>query len=439
MQAPKRTPEGLAFTWAAVPDALRYGLLVGLVDAPLPPIEAILKREVPNFALLGIPARYTAAREQGPAGDDERQYGLIAYRADGSIVPVAAVRFYRAPDAPRDREYFTLAPPALSRPAQRPAGQTVAGARPVIPSAPPAAPASSPASRVPGARTIAEVVALFGRSRPLAPSPSDDPALVALLDEAELYLLPHRQDLVEAGRLLDRAAALVPADPRLQSLRQRLRDAQDAGAARRAEALLQDARHWSQGGEHWQAAALYEQVLAQQPDHAEARDALARARLQGRWTALMAGASEEKLRRVGDEFAASAPDLAAQSYAAAFAIRPASATLHRWLLALVHGGQRQLVVETARRGVQALRADGQLADDPDHEQALARLQQTFDAGPTPAAAEEALRAFRRTLGRFFPPGEEETGSAERALARPPALEVAAGQARGGPGDVREDQ
>jgi tetratricopeptide (TPR) repeat protein len=292
---------------------------------------------------------------------------------------------------------------------------------------------------VPGARTIAEVVAFFGRSRPLAPSPSDDPALVALLDEAELYLLPHRRNLVEAGRLLDRAAALVPADPRLQSLRQRLRDAEGAGAAQKVEVLLQDARRWAQEGEHWQAAALYEQVLAQQPQHTEAHDALARARLQGRWTALMAGASEERLRRVGDEFAPSAPDLAARSYAAAFKARPASATLYGWLLALVHSGQSQLVVETARRGVQALRADGQLADDPAHEQALARLKQAFDSGPTSAAAEEALRAFRRTLGRFFPPGAEATGSEEQEVRQPPAQEVAAGQPRGGPGEARGEQ
>src|SRR6059058_3047382 len=126
MQRQTRPQEGLAMTWDAVEDAGRYAFIVGLVAAAPPPLDVIMRGGTREFALLGIPTRFTGAVDLGSPAGDERQYALVAYRADGSVVPVPNLRFHTARRAPRDREFYSLLPPALEReapatPADRPA------------------------------------------------------------------------------------------------------------------------------------------------------------------------------------------------------------------------------------------------------------------------------------------------------------------------------
>ncbi len=108
-----RAEEGLALAWQAVPGAMRYGLIIGLPDVPLPPLDVVMKGALRGFTIMGIPVRFTGAVDVGSPVGEDRQYSLIAYRGDGTIVPVPGVGYYPARQAPRDRDYHLLQPPAL--------------------------------------------------------------------------------------------------------------------------------------------------------------------------------------------------------------------------------------------------------------------------------------------------------------------------------------
>jgi hypothetical protein len=110
-----REQAGLALIWQPVAGAVRYGFIVGIADAPVPSLDAIMRREIREFALLGIPPRFTGAIDVGSPVGEERQYGLVAYRGDGSLVAVPNLEFFPARSAPRDRDYYLVSPPALER------------------------------------------------------------------------------------------------------------------------------------------------------------------------------------------------------------------------------------------------------------------------------------------------------------------------------------
>ncbi|MDB5075136.1 MAG: hypothetical protein JWO42_1315, partial [Chloroflexi bacterium] len=115
LQREVRPTEGLAVTWQPIPEAIRYGLIVGVIGAVAPPIVEIMRGSSREFALVGIPPRFTGAVDIGTPVGEERQFGLIAYRTDGTMVPVPGIRFYPARSAPRDREYHAVMPPPLER------------------------------------------------------------------------------------------------------------------------------------------------------------------------------------------------------------------------------------------------------------------------------------------------------------------------------------
>ncbi len=133
-QRQTRQAEGLALTWSPVPGVIRYGFVVGFPDLPVPPVDVIMKGATRDFAVMGVPAKYSGAVDLGSPIGEERQYGLIAYRGDGSIVPVPGVRFVGARSAPRDREYHSLLPPELVRSQPiAPAASTPAATAPEMP------------------------------------------------------------------------------------------------------------------------------------------------------------------------------------------------------------------------------------------------------------------------------------------------------------------
>jgi len=133
-----RAEEGLALAWQAVPGAMRYGLIIGLADVPLPPLDVVMKGAQRSFTIMGIPVRFTGAVDVGSPVGEDRQYSLIAYRGDGTIVPVPGVGYYPARQAPRDREYHLLQPPALAAEPQpapappEPAPEPVSGPAPAL-------------------------------------------------------------------------------------------------------------------------------------------------------------------------------------------------------------------------------------------------------------------------------------------------------------------
>ncbi|MGH2344521.1 MAG: hypothetical protein ACRDG4_04805, partial [Chloroflexota bacterium] len=113
LQTETRPDEGLALTWIEVSGAIRYGLVIGVPGVPMPDLDVIMRGQTREFAILGIPARFTGAVDIGTPAGATRQFGLVAYRNDGGIFPVSSVRIYPARSAPRDREYHAVVPPAL--------------------------------------------------------------------------------------------------------------------------------------------------------------------------------------------------------------------------------------------------------------------------------------------------------------------------------------
>jgi hypothetical protein len=235
-----------------------------------------------------------------------------------------------------------------------------------------------------------------------AASPSTGPlpaALVALLEEAELYLLPQWADYAEVARLLDRVEQEAPNHVRILELRERLRDAQQGGGAQDVTPLLREAEECLARHDFWEAVDLYEQALAKQPENADARSGVERARMLARWSAQWTGATGDaaRLQTLGDEYAALAPDLAHQAYTAAFAATPTVEALHGLLVSLVRGNRGAAVVATARDGVVALRIAGRLAADGEQDSALETLARCGEPGLPEAEAERMIAAFSRLL------------------------------------------
>jgi hypothetical protein len=115
-QAHRRPQEGLALFWAPVTGVLRYACLIGYADLAAPTLDAVMRGNAPGFTLLGIPPQYSGAVDVGSPVGEERQYSLVAYCASGIL---QAVDFQVSParGAPRDREYHSMMPQSLSRPA----------------------------------------------------------------------------------------------------------------------------------------------------------------------------------------------------------------------------------------------------------------------------------------------------------------------------------
>ncbi len=113
LQTETRPDEGLALTWIEVSGAIRYGLVIGVPGVSMPDLDVIMRGQTRQFAILGVPARFTGAVDIGTPAGATRQFGLVAYRNDGGIFPVSSLRIHPARSAPRDREYHAVVPPAL--------------------------------------------------------------------------------------------------------------------------------------------------------------------------------------------------------------------------------------------------------------------------------------------------------------------------------------
>jgi len=243
-----------------------------------------------------------------------------------------------------------------------------------------------------------------GVERPVGDATVRAPELAALLDEAELHLRWAGGDERDVARLLDQARALDASDHRLHELQEQLRQRQEAGSAGGAsppvEQLLAEARRLVDKGDYWPAVDLYTQVLAVQEHNDEARQGVERARTLALWTALMAGSRRDawRLRRIGNEFA-HAPDLAAQSFDASFALRPTVAALQGWLLALARDKGGDAVMETARQGVETLRECGRVGAGatPAQESALDRIEREAREHADLSALEAAVADLATAL------------------------------------------
>ena len=235
---------------------------------------------------------------------------------------------------------------------------------------------------------------------PAAPLPA---ALAAVLDEAELYLLPQWADHEAALRLLEQAEREAPEHPRVRDLRARLEAAQGGGDnSAQLAALLEEADRSLKDQDYWAAVDHYERILSEEPEHEGALAGIARARLRARWPTRLAGASGDSaaLRTLGDEAATEAPDLAGQAYAAAFAIQPDVDVLRGWLIAFVHAGHGEVVPGTARRAVKVLEERGKILPAPAVSQALDGLDEA--AAGDSAGAESAANHLCDTLVSAVP-------------------------------------
>ena len=190
-QRQTRQAEGLALTWSPVSGVIRYGFVVGFPDLPVPPVDVIMKGATRDFAIMGVPAKYSGAVDLGSPVGEERQYGLIAYRGDGSIVPVPGVRFVGARSAPRDREYHSLLPPELVR------------SQPVAPAAPPpaaTAPETPPRTADPWAalQELDTRPAEAAAPTPAAPAPMTPPPAAPPVDPWDVLNTPMDDERVAA-------------------------------------------------------------------------------------------------------------------------------------------------------------------------------------------------------------------------------------------------
>src|SRR5665213_2622462 len=105
LQTETRPSDGLAITWVGVSGAIRYGLIIGVQGVPMPDLDVIMRGQTRQFAILGIPARFTGVVDIGTPAGATRQFGLVAYRSDGGIFPISPLSIFPARGAPRDREY----------------------------------------------------------------------------------------------------------------------------------------------------------------------------------------------------------------------------------------------------------------------------------------------------------------------------------------------
>ncbi len=227
---------------------------------------------------------------------------------------------------------------------------------------------------------------------PAPPLPAD---LGALLDEAELYLLPQWADSDAALSLAEQVEREAPGHPRTRAIRARIESMRSAGGAgsdqgdsTQIAGLLEKAGRSMNDRDYWGAVDYYEQALAEKPDHDEAQTGLAKARLRARWPSQLAGAGSDvaALRALGRETEGEAPDLAGQAYAAAFAGQPAPDVLRLWLSAFAHAGYGGVLADTARRAVLVLEESGRILPTPAVAAALEGLEQTAGAGGTETEA-----------------------------------------------------
>jgi hypothetical protein len=224
------------------------------------------------------------------------------------------------------------------------------------------------------------------------PLPAD---LGALLDEAELYLLPQWADSDAALSLVEQVEREAPGHSRTRGVRARIESMRSVGVAgadqgdsTQIAGLLEKAGRSMGDRDYWGAVDYYEQALAERPEHEEARVGLAKARLRARWPSQLAGAGGDvaALRALGGETEAEAPDLAGQAYATAFGIQPAPDLLRVWLLAFARAGYGGVLADTARRATQVLEESGRVLPNPSVTAALDGLEQTAVAGGADAEA-----------------------------------------------------
>lgn len=238
----------------------------------------------------------------------------------------------------------------------------------------------------------------------MALDPAVEEMIATLLDEADLYLLPQWLDLDAADRLLSEAAHLASGHPRVKEMQAALRDLRSTSGGADPQALLDEANRALSDQDYWRAVDLYEQILATASQNDEALRGLARTRLMARWSAQFTGANGDapRLQHLGDAFMDEAPDLAARSYAAAFALRPTIATLRGSLLALAHAQNLspEAFNRTVAQGVESLRQSGRVAADTSQDDALAvlhNLVQRTEALPLLDEIENAVEHLVRAL------------------------------------------
>src|SRR5262249_21018738 len=148
------------------------------------------------------------------------------------------------------------------------------------PSPPPPQPAPPASTQTPGAATPQL------RHAPLPAS------LVALLEEAELYLLPQWADYAEVARLVDQVEQAAPNHARVHEIRLQLEQAQ-RGSTDDISPLLTEAEECMRHQDYWDAVDLYEKALAKRPEDADALRGRDRARLLARWPAQLAAAGDD--------------------------------------------------------------------------------------------------------------------------------------------------
>ncbi|HVA92135.1 MAG TPA: hypothetical protein VNL71_20100 [Chloroflexota bacterium] len=345
---------------------------------------------------------------------------LTEFANEGVVTPPVDHAAYVSEDA--DRPEDALAPPVSERVEQRQDSEsptatdleaTESPAAEVTPPAtwergfttPPetAPPIPAPQVEEPTPLLAAEPVPSSPPPAPAAPPPPPLPAeLAALLDEAELYLLPQWADQEAALRLLEQAEREAPEHPRVRDVRARLEAMQGGGDSAQIAGLLEQATRSLSDRDYWAAVDHYEQILAEQPEHEGALAGLAQARLRARWPTQLAGASGDStaLRALGDDAIAEAPDLAGQAYAAAFAIQPGVDVLRGWLLAFVRAGHGEVLAGTARRAVRVLEERGKIRPVPEVAPALDELEQATSGDPS--STELAVNHLCDLLGNAAP-------------------------------------
>jgi hypothetical protein len=319
--------------------------------------------------------------------------GALEERPEAQVVPEEV---QAADGAESGKEYagdLGVAEPAAG--AATADEQTGAPARPEM---------QPPAGIQPAAEAVGDLRATEPPASLATPAPAGNaasaaapsPEIAAMLDEAELYLLPQWADYAEVARILDRVAALAPREPRLLALRGQLEAAQRGGP--NIDGLLREAQQRLDAGDHWGAVDLYEQALSQKPGDERAGRGLERARLLARWTARLAGAANDapRLQQLGAEYAENAPELAARAFAEAFAVEATILSLRGWLMALAASEGWTEIGRIARQGLAELRQHERVSAGPAPDATVEAIESAASARSR-QDAEAAIAAFAQAL------------------------------------------
>lgn len=346
-------------------------------------------------SVLGSEAVATAFPRISTVPHEESEHGAVApdERPEAHVFPEGAPAWAGAELGEEIEGDVRLAEPAANVPT--PGEQNGAPARPG---------AQPPAGFQPATEVVGDVSEAESPARAATPPPTENeepaapssPEIAAMLDEAELYLLPQWADYAEVARILDRVAAQAPREPHLLALRGRLEAAQRGGP--NIDGLLGEAQQRLDAGDHWGAVDLYEQALSQQPGDERAGRGLERARLLARWTARLAGAGNDapRLQQLGAEYAENAPELAAQAFAEAFSVEATILSLRGWLLALAATENWTEIGAVARRGLAELREYDRVSDSPAPQAALGAIEGAASARSR-QDTEAAIAAFAQAL------------------------------------------